>query len=147
MGRNGSTAAETVGGGEMMNQDVKADKGKVRPTLVPPSLIMAVANIREYGCAKYHDPENWRQVEPQRYRDALYRHFLAYLSGEEDDPESGLPHLWHMACKDSPTTFKPDGHTVHDYDRRFRLEDEGFICADERFRWSMLGEELNYRLF
>lgn len=81
-----------------MNQDVKADKGKVRPTLVPPSLVLAVAYIREYGCAKYHDPENWRQVEPQRYRDALYRHFLAYLSGEENDPESGLPHLWHMAC-------------------------------------------------
>lgn len=81
-----------------MNQDVKADKGKVRPTLVPPSLVLAVAKIREYGCAKYHDPENWRQVEPQRYLDALYRHFLAYLGGEEKDPESGLPHLWHMAC-------------------------------------------------
>ena len=82
----------------MNNQEVKADHGKVRPTLVPPSLVLAVAKIREYGCAKYHDPENWRQVEPQRYRDALYRHFLSYLSGEKNDQESGLPHLWHMAC-------------------------------------------------
>lgn len=50
--------------------------------------------------------------------------------------------------KDSPVTFKPDGHTVHDFDRRFQLEDEGFICADDKlFRWSMLDEELNYRLF
>lgn len=78
--------------------DAKADQGKIRPTLVPPSLVLAVAAIREYGCKKYHDPENWRQVEPQRYRDALYRHFLAYLSGEALDQESGLPHLWHMAC-------------------------------------------------
>ena len=78
--------------------EAKADLGKVRPTLVPPSLVMAVAQIREYGCRKYHDPENWRKVEPQRYKDALYRHFLAYLSGEPFDPESGLPHLWHMAC-------------------------------------------------
>ena len=84
----------------MKNQAVKADQGKVRPTLVPTSLVLAVANIREYGCAKYHDPENWRQVEPQRYRDALYRHFLAYLSGEKNDKESGLPHLWHMACNE-----------------------------------------------
>lgn len=76
----------------------KADQGKIRPTLVPPSLVLAVAAIREYGCKKYHDPENWRKVEPQRYRDAMYRHFLAYLSGETHDPESGLPHLWHMAC-------------------------------------------------
>ena len=76
----------------------KADKGKVRPTLVPPALVMAVAKVREYGCKKYKDPENWRKVEPQRYKDALYRHFLAYLSGEKYDEESGLPHLWHMAC-------------------------------------------------
>lgn len=81
-----------------MNNAAKADHGKPRPTLVPPSLVMAVARIREYGCQKYTDPENWKQVEPQRYRDALYRHLLAYLRGEHNDPESGLPHLWHMAC-------------------------------------------------
>ncbi|OLR66879.1 hypothetical protein BIV19_04335 [Intestinimonas butyriciproducens] len=39
-----------------------------------------------------------RQVEPQRYRDALYRHWLYYLKGERYDQESGLPHLWHLAC-------------------------------------------------
>lgn len=76
----------------------KHDTGKPRPTLVPTSLIRAVTAIREYGCQKYHDPENWRKVEPQRYRDALYRHWLAYLEGEVDDPESGLPHIWHCAC-------------------------------------------------
>ena len=80
------------------DQQAKADAGKPRPTLVPVSLIEAVATIREYGCEKYHDPENWRQVEPQRYRDALYRHWLAYLKGEKCDLESGLPHLWHLAC-------------------------------------------------
>lgn len=79
------------------DQQAKADGGKPRPTLVPVSLIEAVTAIREYGCAKYHDPENWRKVEPERYRDALYRHWLAYLKGEELDKESGLPHLWHLA--------------------------------------------------
>lgn len=81
-----------------MNEEAKADAGKLRPTLVPTSLILAVAEVREYGTAKYGDPENWRTVEPQRYRDAAYRHWLAYLSGEETDSESGLPHLWHLAC-------------------------------------------------
>lgn len=47
--------------------DAKADAGKPRPTLVPVSLIEAVAAVRMFGCAKYHDPDNWRQVEPQRY--------------------------------------------------------------------------------
>ncbi len=61
------------------------------------------------------------------------------------------PELWALMLKwdkDSPVTFKPDGHTVHDFDRRFQLEDEGFIAPDDKlFRWAMLDDELNYRLF
>lgn len=83
----------------MPDGTAKADTGKPRPTLVPVSLIRAVTAVREYGTAKYHDPENWRTVEPQRYRDALYRHWLAYLDNPHGvDAESGLPHLWHVAC-------------------------------------------------
>lgn len=52
-----------------------------------------------YGTEKYHDPENWRKVEPERYRDAAFRHFLSYLDDPHGvDEESGLPHLWHLAC-------------------------------------------------
>lgn len=79
------------------SEEAKADSGKIRPTLVPASLVWAVAKTREHGCKKYHDPDNWKRVEPQRYRDALYRHLLAYFSGEKNDEESGLPHLWHAA--------------------------------------------------
>ena len=61
------------------------------------------------------------------------------------------PELWAMMLKwdlDSPVTFKPDGHTIRDFDKRFQLEDEGFISTDDKvFRWTMLDEELNYRLF
>lgn len=62
------------------------------------------------------------------------------------------PELWVLMLKwdkDSPVTFKADGHTVHDYDRRFDLEDEGLIYPDDRvFRWDMLDSELlNYRMF
>lgn len=61
------------------------------------------------------------------------------------------PDLWALLMKwdkDSPVTFKADGHTVHDFDRRFQLEDEGLIYPDDKvFRWSMLDDELNYRLF
>lgn len=51
------------------------------------------------------------------------------------------PELWALMLKwdtDSPVTFKGDGHTVHDFDERFRLEDAGFISADEMWRWSYL---------
>ena len=61
------------------------------------------------------------------------------------------PEYWALMLKwdaDSLSTFKADGHTVHDFDRRFQLEDEGFISTDDKiFRWDMLNQELNYRLF
>ena len=83
----------------MTNQAAKADAGKPRLTLVPQQIIFEVARIREYGNAKYGDPENWRQVEVERYRDAAFRHLLAYLKDPNGvDAESGLPHLSHLAC-------------------------------------------------
>ena len=94
------------------DQSAKTDAGKIRPTLVPPALVEAVAAVREYGCSKYHDPNNWRRVEPQRYRDAAYRHWLAYLKNPEAcDPESGLPHLWHLACN-AAFLIEMDGGTT-----------------------------------
>lgn len=76
----------------------KDDKGKVRPTLVPSSLVWAVAAVREHGTAKYGSVENWRSVGAERYKDALYRHWLDYVAGKKTDEESGLPTLWHIAC-------------------------------------------------
>lgn len=77
----------------------KYDKGKPKLTLVPSKILWAIAAIREYGSKKYGSPNNWRDVEPERYRDAAYRHWLRYLDDPRGvDEESGLPHLWHLAC-------------------------------------------------
>lgn len=84
---------------ELNDQTAKADAGKLQLSLVPTGIIKAVARIRMYGTQKYHDPENWRKVEPQRYIDAAFRHFLAFVEDPHGvDEESGLPHLWHHAC-------------------------------------------------
>lgn len=51
------------------------------------------------------------------------------------------PDLWALLLKwdkDSPVSFHPDGRTVHDFDRRFQLEDEGKVPTDRTFRWKML---------
>lgn len=51
------------------------------------------------------------------------------------------PEYWALMLKwdkDSPVTFHADGHTVHDFDARFALEDEGLISKDERWSWSYL---------
>ena len=83
----------------MNDQNAKRDAGKLRITLVPRQIIRDIAAVRMYGVQKYSDPENWRRVSADRYRDALMRHLLAYLDDPAGvDEESGLPHLWHAAC-------------------------------------------------
>lgn len=59
------------------------------------------------------------------------------------------PELWALMLKwdnDSPVTFHADGHTVHDFDERFALEDQGIVSADEPWKWSYLNEvQLKWR--
>ncbi len=84
----------------MMNsQKIKADAGKPKLTLVPRQIIFDIAKVREYGLKKYCDAECWQNVEIERYRDATFRHFMAYLDDPKGvDIESGLSHLSHLAC-------------------------------------------------
>jgi hypothetical protein len=81
------------------NQEIKADKGKPQLHLVPTEIINCIARVREYGTKKYKSPDNWKKVEKDRYTDALFRHLLKYVEDNNSvDEESGLPHLWHIAC-------------------------------------------------
>ena len=85
----------------MNDQTAKADAGKLQISLVPTQIIKDIAEVRMYGNAKYPEggPENWRQGEPIRYRDALLRHLLEYIKNPDSiDEESGLLHLQHAAC-------------------------------------------------
>ena len=85
----------------MSDQTIKADAGKPRLSLVPTEIINQIARVREYGINKYPNggPNNWKKVEIDRYRDAAYRHLLAYIANPKGvDEESGLPHLAHLAC-------------------------------------------------
>lgn len=81
------------------SQDAKADAGKLQLTLVPTQIIKDIAEVRMYGNRKYGDPDNWKTVEESRYKDAAFRHFLAYLDEPDGiDEESGIAHLKHLAC-------------------------------------------------
>lgn len=51
------------------------------------------------------------------------------------------PELWALMLKwdaDSPVTFHADGHTVHDFEKRFALEDKGQVDPLKRWRWDNL---------
>ena len=80
-------------------KEAKFDSGKPKLSLVPTEIIRAIAKVREFGVKKYKDPDNWKRVEAERYRDAMYRHLLLYIEDPYGiDEESALPHLWHLAC-------------------------------------------------
>ena len=81
-----------------MNQ-AKDDAGKPKYTLVPVEAIKAIERVRAFGCMKYHDPDNWKLVEPDRYWEATLRHIIkAWHDWRKRDEESGLYHLEHILC-------------------------------------------------
>lgn len=59
------------------------------------------------------------------------------------------PEYWDLLLKwdnDSPIAFKPN-HTVHDYEKRFQLEDDGIINPDLPFRWDFLNGNIQLTFF
>ena len=78
----------------------KDDMGKAKLSLVPVQIIRDIAVVREYGTEKYHDPDNWKKVELQRYIDAFYRHWLSFIEDNNSkDAESGIEHYKHIYSK------------------------------------------------
>ena len=83
---------------DIITDGLKHDGGKPRLDLVPPELIEAVGIVMTHGAEKYGEA-SYRNVEPIRYRAALMRHICKWLKDPHGkDEDSGLPHLWHIAC-------------------------------------------------
>ena len=85
--------------GNKMTKEIglKFDDNKPMWNLLPLEPIKEVVKIMTFGAKKYA-PNNWKLVEPDRYYSAFFRHWEAYHSGEELDPESGFNHLSHCLC-------------------------------------------------
>lgn len=84
------------------NGFTKFDSAKVDLTLVEPELDLAVAAVAEHGAKKY-GRDNWKLAfvgnacyGMEVYERALQRHALA-MRVEWADPDSGLPHVYHVA--------------------------------------------------
>ena len=77
---------------------MKFDNGKPPINLVPPESIIAAARVFGFGAQKYGE-NNWRhdldKFPYSRHYASIMRHLLAFHSGEDLDPESGLPHTHH----------------------------------------------------
>lgn len=96
--------------------------------------LLDIAMVYEMGAQKYAR-DNWRKgMSWTSVMDSLLRHALAWLDGENDDHESGLPHMAHLAW--NAMTLLEYINTHPELDDRYHTgpadkEDNRGIC--ERF--------------
>lgn len=81
-----------------MSQGAKHDYEKVRVELLSSVALTEMAKALTFGAKKY-EAWNWAKgISYTRVLGASLRHLLAYMSGEDKDPETGLSHIAHLAC-------------------------------------------------
>ena len=80
----------------MTEESKKNDRqdNKPRWELLPLTLLGYVVDVYTAGAKKY-GPNQWQNLPDgyNRYKAALFRHLVAYESGEIRDPETGCYHL------------------------------------------------------
>lgn len=87
-----AAAVPVAGGG------LRFDTGKVPVELLPPDALEEVARVLEFGAKKYAR-RNWEKgMLWSRVIGPLLRHAFRWLRGEDNDPETGLNHMAHVAC-------------------------------------------------
>lgn len=93
LGRKGSSSAYE-------NPKHKVGMGKPSLSYIPPAALILEGQVFRSGAEKY-GPFNWADagVVSSIYYDAIMRHLLAWYTGQDKDPESGVSHLAHIrAC-------------------------------------------------
>jgi len=93
--RNAKRNAETMS----VLAGLKYDGGKLPWELLPEDALEQVVRVLQFGAQKYA-PRNWEKgIAYTRVYGAIRRHLVAWLKGEELDPETRISHLAHAACE------------------------------------------------
>lgn len=74
------------------------NEGKPQWSMVHFASLEPLVRTLEYGAKKY-SKDNWKGNPvggPTQHLESLSRHLFALMDGEENDPESGLPHIGHI---------------------------------------------------
>ncbi len=64
---------------------------------IDPAALIELAKVGGMGAEKYDRSNYLKGYDWSLCFDAMMRHALAFWSGEEVDPESGIPHMAHAA--------------------------------------------------
>ncbi len=79
-------------------EDLKTIQGKNEVESIQPGFLWELGLVLSHGNTKYAK-DNWQgMVDPTAYHGAILRHLLRYMAGEENDPETGLHHMAHLAA-------------------------------------------------
>lgn len=84
----------------MSEQGLRYNDNKPKLSFITefPNALVGVTRVLEFGAEKYAR-SNWKKGLPStEVLDSMLRHQLAWMNGEDADPESGLSHLDHILC-------------------------------------------------
>ena len=99
----------------------KHDTGKPPITLLDRDFLEGTAQVMRFGAEKY-GRHNWcKGISHTRLADAAMRHLIAWASGEDIDPESGLPHIDHASA--SLNMLRGNQRLHPGLDDRYRRQD------------------------
>lgn len=63
---------------------------------IPPEILLLLGQVYTFGAKKYNR-DNWKKgTNWYEFYGSLLRHIFLFWSGENNDKESGLPHLAHV---------------------------------------------------
>lgn len=107
--------------------------GKRQWSLVDFDALEDMVKVLEYGAIKYA-PNNWKRgLDTRQICESMMRHIVAYLRGENNDPESGLPHTGHIMCNAMFLSYM--ARYMKDFDTR--VFDTNKRCCG---KWNQEGE-------
>lgn len=102
-----------------------SDKGLKAPIhLIPVEAITGMANAFLMGIEK-HGKHKFREgIQYTELIDSIMRHTLAFLNGEDNDKESGMPHTWHIGANFAMLEYQRVHHKELDdrYKNKFQEE-------------------------
>lgn len=72
------------------------NSGKLKWTLISPKAICVLVRVLMFGAERYGS-HNWKKgLVRSEILDSIQRHYAELLDGQENDKESGLPHIGHI---------------------------------------------------
>lgn len=115
-----------------MEVGLRYNNNKIKWSLVDFISLEPMTQVLDFGAQKY-SAHNWKKGLPwMEICESLIRHTVAFMNGEDLDPESKLSHVGHMQCNTMFLSYMVKNRP--DLDDRYttkKKEKKGFICCGD----------------